>query len=65
MSRPRPSFLDSPYFVDDVDNWHLKEGAPKEMVDEFNLWMKNEDLIIVSSKKEYERILKGNSGERK
>lgn len=36
----RPKFFDSPYFVMEVDNWHLKENAPKEIVDEFNEYMK-------------------------
>lgn len=64
MSRPRPSFLDSPYFVDDVDNWHLKEGAPKELVDEFNSWMENKDVVVISDEREYEQLLKENSVKR-
>lgn len=32
----RPDFIDSPYFVGEPDNWHLKPGAPKEVVKEFN-----------------------------
>jgi hypothetical protein len=36
----RPKFIDSPYFVDEVFNWHLKDGAPKEVQDEFNAFMK-------------------------
>jgi hypothetical protein len=35
----RPSFLDSPFFVDEAGNWHMKEGAPQEEVDEFNDFM--------------------------
>lgn len=34
-----PTFLDSPYFVDDPGNWHLKPGAPPEIVEEFNKYM--------------------------
>lgn len=36
----RPDFIDSPYFVGEPDNWHLKPGAPKEVVREFNEFMK-------------------------
>jgi len=36
----RPDFIDSPYFVGELDNWHLKPGAPKEVVREFNQFMK-------------------------
>lgn len=35
-----PMFIDSPYFVMEEDNWHLKEGAPKEVRDEFEEFMK-------------------------
>ena len=35
-----PKFLDSPYFVDDPGNWHLKPGAPEEVVEEFTAFMK-------------------------
>lgn len=31
-----PDFAKSPYFVPEFGNWHLKEGAPKEIVEEFN-----------------------------
>ena len=36
----RYKFMESEYFVAEVDNWHLKEGAPQEIVDEFNEYMK-------------------------
>lgn len=39
MIGSRPKFMDSPYFVDDLFNWHLKEGAPDEVVKEFNEYM--------------------------
>ena len=35
----RLSFFDSEYFVPEVDNWHLKEGAPPEVVKEFEEYM--------------------------
>jgi len=35
-----PKFFQSEWFVPETDNWHLKPGAPKEIVDEFNEWMK-------------------------
>ena len=34
-----PKFMDSPYFVMEIGNWHLKPGAPEEVVKEFNEWM--------------------------
>ena len=39
MTGVMPKFYDSPYFVDEPGNWHLKPGAPKEVVDEFNAFM--------------------------
>ena len=35
----RPDFIDSPFFVMDYGNWHLKPGAPDEVVKEFNEYM--------------------------
>lgn len=39
MSIRAPSFIDSPYFVVDDAGWHLKEGAPEQVVKEFNEYM--------------------------
>ena len=44
-----PNFFTSEWFVPETDNWHLKEGAPKEIVEEFNKYMKEhdkEDVIV-------------------
>jgi hypothetical protein len=38
----KPSFFDSEYFVPEVDNWHLKDGAPPEVVEEFEEYMKRD-----------------------
>jgi len=36
----------SPYFVDEPGNWHLKEGAPKDMQLELENYLSSlEDLI--------------------
>lgn len=35
-----PDFFTSEWFVPEPDNWHLKPGAPQEIVDEFNEYMK-------------------------
>lgn len=35
-----PDFFTSEFFVPEPDNWHLKEGAPKEVQEEFDAWMK-------------------------
>ena len=39
MSVPAPKFIDSPYFVEEPDNWHLKPGAPEEVQKEFYEFM--------------------------
>ncbi len=46
MSQPRPSFFDSPYFVEEYGNWHLKDDAPEELKKEFELYMKESVLVI-------------------
>lgn len=40
MSQSLPSFWNSPYFVPEPDNWHLKEDAPEELKKEFEEYMK-------------------------
>lgn len=35
-------FMKSEWFVPEVDNWHLKEGAPKEIQEEFEEYMKEQ-----------------------
>lgn len=35
----KPAFFDSEWFVPEVDNWHLKPGAPEEIVKEFEEYM--------------------------
>ena len=39
MSVMKPDFVDSPYFVAEEDNWHLKEGAPEDIKKEFEEYM--------------------------
>lgn len=43
MIGPKPKFIDSPYFVMEENNWHLKDGAPAEVVKEFNEYMEIND----------------------
>lgn len=43
MAGNRPAFLDSEYFVGEPGNWHLKPGAPKEVVQEFNEFMEGDE----------------------
>lgn len=38
-----PRFYNSEWFVPEVDNWHLKPGAPPDIVDEFNDWMRERE----------------------
>ncbi len=35
--------MDSDYFVDDPGNWHLKEGAPQDIVNEFNEFIQGDE----------------------
>lgn len=42
MSQRRPSFWDSPYFVPELDNWHLTEDAPEDIRKEFEEYMGND-----------------------
>ena len=42
MSTTMPKFVNSPYFVEEPDNWHLKEGAPEEIKKEFEDYMKQD-----------------------
>lgn len=51
MKQGRPSFIDSEYFVMELNNWHLLEGAPQDIVDEFNQFMAN---LKISETKEDE-----------
>ncbi|MBQ5659065.1 MAG: hypothetical protein IIV02_06030 [Peptococcaceae bacterium] len=40
-----PKFYDSPYFVDEPGNWHLKPGAPEDVRKEFEAYMKADSFI--------------------
>ena len=41
-----PKFLDSPYFVEEPGNWHLKEGAPEDVKKEFKEFMELSKLKL-------------------
>jgi hypothetical protein len=41
----RPSFLDSPYFVSEFNNWHLKPDAPEEVKKDFEKYMNTYNAI--------------------
>lgn len=45
-----PDFIKSPYFVPEFDNWHLKSGAPEDVVKEFDEWMKLYEGIQIAGK---------------
>lgn len=51
-----PKFYDSPFFVDEPGNWHLKPGAPKEVVEEFNDFMKAQEGIPEADVDEIEEM---------
>ncbi|MBR5172451.1 MAG: hypothetical protein IKW14_03500 [Phascolarctobacterium sp.] len=38
-----PKFMTSPWFVLEAGNWHLKDGAPADVVQEFNEFMQGYD----------------------
>lgn len=40
-----PKFIDSPYFVPEPGNWHLKPGAPEEVVKEFEEYMQDDKPV--------------------
>ena len=42
---PMPKFFESPFFVDEVDNWHLKPGAPEDVKKEFEEFMGHPDVV--------------------
>ena len=44
MIGSKPKFFDSPYFVMEFGNWHLKPGAPADIVKEFNDYMNQDKL---------------------
>lgn len=44
MSQPMPKFYKSEWFVPEPDNWHLKEGTPREIVEEFEEYMKTQKV---------------------
>ncbi|MBO9130899.1 hypothetical protein [Bacillus sp. 165] len=45
MPRIRPNFMDSPYFIDEPGNWHLVSGAPEEVQEEFEAYVRS--MMIV------------------
>jgi len=45
MNGTAPSFINSPFFVGKPGNWHLKPGAPKEVVQEFNDFMQRMEQL--------------------
>ena len=54
-----PNFYDSPFFVDEPGNWHLKPGAPADVVKEFNDYMKalkELDIVPKSDLDELEEV---------
>lgn len=49
MIGSRPKFMDSPYFVMEEDNWHLKPDAPEDVVKEFNEYMGYDEKPVKKS----------------
>ncbi|MEI7847635.1 MAG: hypothetical protein WCK35_17665 [Chloroflexota bacterium] len=44
MSQCVPVFINSPYFIDEFDNWHLTDDAPEDVIREFIEYMNGEVL---------------------
>lgn len=55
MSQARPDFIDSPFFVMEPGNWHLKPGAPEKVKKEFEEYMLQDSTQLrgVMTKEEY------------
>lgn len=47
MAGKEPRFTKSPYFVDEPGNWHLKPGAPDDIVQEFEEFMADDESTDV------------------
>lgn len=45
MTGTQPEFIKSPYFVAEPGNWHLKPGAPADVVVEFTLFMEEAKAV--------------------
>jgi len=41
LTTEQPNFINSPYFVGEPGNWHLKAGAPADVEEEFTLFMQD------------------------
>ena len=45
MDETEWEFMKSPWFVPEVDNWHLKDGAPADIVKEFEEYKAYEKML--------------------
>ena len=45
MITAKPKFVDSPYFVGEMNNWNVLDGAPKEVVKEYKALMAMETQL--------------------
>lgn len=50
MSKMIPKFFESEFFVMEVFNWHLKDGAPEDVKKEFEDYMNNKDYKALADK---------------
>lgn len=46
MAKTAPSFIDSPNFVMEPDNWHMTENASEEEKKAFEEWMSAKDVLF-------------------
>ena len=61
MSIEKPDFCNSPFFVAEPGNWHLKPGAPEEMKKNFEKMMKNDKIKFSAIKLFQKKIQKKKS----
>ena len=52
-----PNFFMSEYFVPEVDNWHLKDGAPDDVRREFEEYMASGGDIVFSDEDPVEKLV--------
>ena len=55
---PVPSFYNSPYFVEEIGNWHLTPDAPEEVKKEFEEYMREEEQIHEEVFGEYDEYIR-------
>lgn len=59
MTQTQPKFFNSPFFVMEQDNWHLKPGAPESVRKEFDEYMRpSNEFTIEPVAKSFSDVVK-------